>query len=143
MTKRRPTVDPLVVWTDLATRSSEMLRASGEVIALRSQRMASSGAMPSAADRREIQRMVDEKLSAARESMLAMSTRAAQLVTGSTMQWFGDIARQSAWMFGIAAPVAADPATTVSDAVGQIASAGLAPYHRRATGNVKRLRKQK
>lgn len=140
-------VNPFSMWTRLATQSTEMLLASGEVIAQRSQRMAAMGPNPDTGDRREMQRMVDEKVSAANESVQAMSSRAAGLYQASMLQWFDLMGRQTAAMAGIGRAPRLDTSTRVvaakaSQAAVQITTAGLAPFHRRATANAKRLRKR-
>jgi hypothetical protein len=132
------------MWAKLATQSTEMLLASGEVIARRSQRMSAMGANPDAADRREMNRMVDEKVSAASESVQAMSMRAAGLYQASMVQWFDLANRQAAALLGIGSPPRASvdaAARKTMRAAAQITTAGLAPFHRHATGNAKRLRK--
>lgn len=122
MSRRRNTANlgALSSWFDLGMRTSQMLWSSAEVIGQRSQRMAVSGANPTAADQREMHRMVDEKMRAATESMQAMSSCAGKLYTRSLLR--GD-------------------ALGMAQAFTQMASVGLTPYHRRATENAKRLRK--
>jgi hypothetical protein len=137
-------VNPFAMWTTFAAQSTEMLLASSEVIARRSQRMASMGANPSAADRRDMGRMVQEKVAAAAESVQAVSARAASLYQASMMQWFDLANREVAALCGIGTSprMNADAVTKKTmQAAAQIATAGLAPFHRRATGNAKRLRK--
>ncbi|WP_158883820.1 polyhydroxyalkanoate granule-associated phasin [Rhodanobacter sp. L36] len=137
-------INPFAMWTTLATKSAEMLLASGEVVAHRSQRMASMGANPDAADRREMGRMVQEKVDASAESAQAMSMKAASLYQASMMQWLNLANRQAAALCGIGTSprISADVAAKKTmRAAAEIATAGMAPFHRRATGNAKRLRK--
>ena len=122
---------PLSLWMDLATRSSEMLWASGEVIAHRSRIMANMGADPSASDQREMQRMVEEKISASADSAMAMSFRAAEVCQSMMLR------SMQPWM---GSTHAASP-NDVTRAAAQITQAGLAPFHQRARSNAKRLRR--
>ncbi len=138
------TFNPFAMWTTLATQSAETLLASGEVITRRSQRMALAGANSGANDRREMGRMVQEKVDASTESAQAMTVQATRLYQASMMQWF-DLANRQAEAFcgvGTSPRLSADVAAKKTiQAAAQIATAGLAPFHRRATGNAKRLRK--
>ena len=116
---------------DLASRSSEMLWASSEVIARRSRIMANMGADPSASDQREMQRMVEEKISAYADSAMAMSFRAAEVCQSMMLRsmppWLGSTRATSL--------------NDVTRAAAQITQAGLAPFHQRARSNAKRLRR--
>ena len=60
-------------WFDLAVKTGEMLGASAYVIGHRADRLARAGTKPSARDRREFTRMVEEKFEAAAESAVAMA----------------------------------------------------------------------
>src|SRR5688572_17017085 len=57
------------------TRSLELSLAAPAVIAMRSARMIAAGNTPTAADRREMSRMVSEKIGAFSESWTAMAAR--------------------------------------------------------------------
>ena len=116
---------------DLATRSGEMLWASGEVIAHRSRIMANMGTDPSASDQREMRRMVEEKTSASMDSTMAMSFRAAEVCQSMMLR------SMQSWM-------GMTPAASISEvtrAAAQITQAGLTPFHQRARSNAKRLRR--
>ncbi len=104
------------------------------------------GAVPDAADKRELTRMVDEKVNAASDSLQAMTSRATHLYQGSLMDWLDLATRQTAALYGMGSAPRLDNsgaalARRTMKAAVAIASAGLAPYHQRATGNVRRLRK--
>jgi hypothetical protein len=123
MPRRRNIIHPgsLATWFDLGMRTSQMLWSSAEVIGQRSQRMAAGVVNPTAAGQREMHRMVDEKIRAARESMQAMAVCAGTLYTRSLLR--GD-------------------AVGMAQAFTRMASVALTPYHRRVTDNAKRLRKR-
>jgi hypothetical protein len=94
--------------------------------------MALSGASPSAADREEFLRMGAEKVSAFYESWNSMFLAAYR----ANLQWF----LSAAW-----SPLGLGQAhrtwsTSVQRATLDILASGVAPIHRRAVGNAKRLR---
>ena len=113
-------VQPAMLWFDLALKTWEMLLASSHVIGERTQRMARAGHNPSARDRTEFTRMGSEKVQAATESGLAVATRLAT-TNYAAMSSFG---RQ--WMAAM-------------NESARLASAALAPVHRTATANSRRL----
>jgi hypothetical protein len=123
----------------MATQASEMALAVPHVVAHRVARMATSGANPSARDRREFQRMGAEKIAAFGESWNAMAwqmLRANQALTLSLMRawwnpWLGG--RQSF----------ARSAQQVQSVALGVMSQGMEPVRRRAVANAKRLGKAK
>jgi hypothetical protein len=119
---------PLTSWFHLATRSMQLMQASTEVILRRSYGIANMGTTPSLADQRELRMMVDEKVQASMESAMAMSLRAMSSYQTLMFQAF-------------TGRIDVVPLTTLARTGSQIASAGLAPFHRRARSNAKRLRK--
>jgi hypothetical protein len=128
MTTRRPL--PFA----LATQAGELAFAAPQVVAHRVMRMLQAGHNPSARDRREFSLMSAEKLAAFNESWVAMGAECWRM--------------QQQFMFSIwrawAASWAGVPARWPSLAPGQhaaltLASRGLAPVHRRAVANAKRL----
>lgn len=156
-----PYANPFALWTALATTTNEMLFASSQVIAHRTQLMARAGATPNASEQREMKRMIDEKTSAVVASASAMSTRTGQILAASTSQMFAQMAAGSSLFFDLATGAATGRmaatqsrtmskmvndsgrnATQMSTAAAQIASAGIEPFHKRATSNAKRLRKR-
>ena len=100
-----------------------------EVVALRSARMLAAGLNPSAADRRELRRMSTEKTLAFWESMNAMGwqvLRANQDYALFAMrQWW------SPWL----------SPWQMASAASKVLEKGLAPVHRRAAANARRLRR--
>ncbi|HEX5304969.1 MAG TPA: hypothetical protein VFW82_02660 [Dyella sp.] len=134
---------PLAPWMGLASRSADTWLASGVVIAERSRRMAAMGASPSRTEQREMRRMIDEKVSATGESAQAVTLQAVTLAQTSAMRWMALANAQTMAMLGLgrmpsSAPVV-NAAARASVALGE---AALAPFHRRATANARRLRQR-
>jgi hypothetical protein len=139
--KSRQLTHPWLAWWNVGMRTADMMLASSEVIARRSQWMGKMGATPSASDQRELQRMVGEKLHAAQDSLLAISIMTGDAYWSAAMRWV----EQPGWTMqgtldGAAMARAASGAW--SDAA-RIVDAGMKPFGERAKSNVKRLRKRK
>lgn len=134
---------PLAPWMGLAGRSADTWLASGAVIAERTRRMAAMGASPSRADQREMRRMVDEKVSATGESAQAVTAQAVALAQTSAMRWMAFLNAQTMAMLGFGRmPSTAPTANAAMRASVAMGEAALAPFHRRATANARRLRKR-
>lgn len=134
---------PFAPWMGLASRSADTWLASGAVIAERTRRMAAMGSRPSAADQREMRRMVDEKVSATGESAQAMTAQAISLAQASASRWMTFTHAQTMAMLGFGRmPSTAPAANAAMRASVSMAEAALAPFHRRATANARRLRKR-
>jgi len=133
MATRRPRKTP-----PLARQAAELAVAVPQVIAHRLTRLALAGPAPSARDRREFRRMGAEKAAAFAESWNAMAQQALEATPAlalSCLRAFGSLARARA---------SAQSATRqVGRAVAAIVQAGLAPVHRRAVANAKRLSRTK
>jgi hypothetical protein len=129
-TRRRRSIPPI------ARHSAGLALAVPEVIAQRVTRLWLAGASPSQADREEMYLMWSEKCAAFQQSWNAMFVemfRANLRLALSPMWWAGR-------------PVTAKQASARLTAHGQraalaILGAGLAPIHRRASANAKRLRR--
>jgi hypothetical protein len=128
-------------WASLWLRWIEIGWAAPQVIAHRTQRMLRSGPFPAQVDRDEFRRMFDEKGEAWFESTLRMSTEMGKqwvaIATGAMQPWWlaspasSPAARwHSAWCGAVRRWARATP---------HIAQIGLAPVHRRATANARRL----
>lgn len=104
----------------LARQSHELAVAVPLVVAHRLTRLALAGPLPSARDRREFHRMAQEKVHAFWQSWFAMGWAALEALQQAWMAWLG----------GARVPLV--------DA-GAILGRGLAPVHRRATANARRL----
>ena len=123
----------------LAAQTFELGMAAPQVIAHRMARMAAAGTPLSARDRAEFQRMSIEKLAAINE---AWSAIAGQAFIES--QNFGLMLMQSLcfpWMRP--APTAKSMSRHWNRAAASILGKGMAPLHRRAVANAKRLRRIK
>jgi hypothetical protein len=90
--------------------------------------MAGAGALPSRQDQAEFARMTSEKVEAFCQSWSAMWLEG----------WAAQVKLASAALSGSVAPLQA-----ASNAMLSVMSAGLAPVHRRAVSNAKRLSKRR
>ncbi len=70
-----PYFSPLMLWTNLAMKTLEMMLASAQVVGHRTGRMALAGPAPSARDRREFPSMGQEKIEAGAHSAQAMAAQ--------------------------------------------------------------------
>ena len=108
----------------IATQAVELAFVTPQVMVHRLGRLALAGANPSSRDRREFQRMGAEKAAAMYESWNAMSLALLRanlsLALSPYAWWFSDRGRRT----GLG-----------------ILGAGVAPFHRRATANARRLRR--
>ncbi|MBC7602191.1 MAG: hypothetical protein H7255_05955 [Ramlibacter sp.] len=111
--------NPGLAWYDLGMKTCEMLASSGVVINHRVGRMARAGVSPNARDRKEFMLMGTEKSKAAHDSMLAVLTR----LTSANLAMMSGVWR---------------PANAFNESA-HIAHAALAPIHRKATANARRL----
>jgi hypothetical protein len=119
----------------LAKQVSDLGLAVPEVIAHRLARLSLAGASPSPRDRAEFQRMSTEKVSAFYESwnaMLAATYRANLDFTMSFLAW------PTSWA-GWNRTVRASAQRAALD----VLASGVAPVHRRAVANAKRLRRRR
>lgn len=111
----------------------ELGLAVPQVVAHRVARLMLASPRPSARDRREFRRMGDEKLLAFGQSWLAMATQAALV-----QQQFAT-ALMGAWLWPWRGGTA--PATAWWEVGLTLLRHGLAPVHRRALANARRLRR--
>jgi hypothetical protein len=113
----------------LAQQTLGLSMAVPQVIAHRVGRMAAAGPRPNARDRKEFHLMGAEKMTAFYESWAAMGMAAVQ-------------AQQSMWRAAMFTPwgkAAVPSANTLAQHTLRVLSQGMAPVHRRAVGNAKRL----
>ena len=137
-------------------KMAELAIAAPQVAAIRTARIVAAGANPVAADRVEFSRMCTEKVQAFWESMFAMN---AQLVRSqqeyartAALQWLRLWA--TPWWVSPYSPIPraiaslpAAPGLNVPTrrqrqrqrAIAKVLEAGLAPVHKRATANARRL----
>jgi hypothetical protein len=119
----------------VAWKAAETAWAAPLVVAHRLQRMAAAGGNPSARDRREFSRMGWEKVAAFHESWAAMAFEAWRLQQSLWLSWFG-----AAWTpWRVAWPPSRGQRAAAARGMTGILGRGLAPVHRRAVANAKRL----
>ena len=123
----------------LLAKSAELAIAAPQVIAHRVTRMVIAGPTLSARDRKEFQSMVAEKMAGFGEAWSAMvlqTIRANQTVALSLLRafWAPSLRRRAS-----TTAVAAQLQSTALD----ILAKGLAPVHRKAVANAKRLARTK
>jgi hypothetical protein len=152
--------NPVLAWSELAWKMTEMSIASASVIGHRTRRMAKAGPVPSARDRSELARMGSEKIVAGIESAIALgrhgtgaqinhSARILGLMLQSTtalMSLYGSqnrgqfFARQAKLTRTLMQLTGS--AVDLSNSTARLATRGLVPIHSRAVANAKRLGKR-
>jgi len=146
----------MMLWTDVALKTSEMLVSSNSVIQMRTRRMAEHGLQPNAADMREMCLMSEEKMAAANESSAAVAKQLQitqdGLVRGA-QQWLDSAnalialatsvtpaqAALRGEAFITATTRAAATVTQLSSAGARMAQRSLKPIHAKAASNAVRL----
>jgi hypothetical protein len=122
----------------IAKQSTEMAFAVPQVIAHRLTRMALAGPVLSSRDQKEFQDMVAEKQAAFMQAWTAMATESLRANQAMAMSMFG--AFLNPFSRGkSSSKIASDMQTA---AMG-VFSKGLAPMHKKAVSNAKRLAKTK
>jgi hypothetical protein len=123
----------------VATKAAELAIVVPQVVAHRVARMAIAGPSPSERDRREFQRMACEKVNAFQESWYAMAMqafRANQLLAASFVRAF--------WLPSLRGkPSANAVAAHLQGAALGVLDKAMAPVHRKAVANAKRLARTK
>ena len=124
----------------IGTQAAELMFAVPQVVAHRLGRMNRASAQPSARDQREFQRMGAEKIAAFGESWNEMALQMLKANQQMAQTWM------SAWWLPTPLTSSAAARRSLSRATAQmqgsalrVLSGGLAPVHRRATANAKRL----
>ncbi len=122
----------------VARQATDLAVAAPQVVAHRLTRMAMAGANPSARDRREFTRMVSEKQTAFQQSWAAMGMQsmvACQALMQAWMRMCWTPWSAATWNGGALASQASQWQNAMWGVVGK----GLAPVHRTAVANAKRL----
>ncbi|HEY3180383.1 MAG TPA: polyhydroxyalkanoate granule-associated phasin [Casimicrobiaceae bacterium] len=135
----------------LITKTSELSLVAPQVVALRFARLLAAGASPTARDRRESARMVNEKIAAFSEAWIAMAAqmqRSNQEWALFTMRQWWSAAIDPSWMlqtWGTPRRWLRTGATRrkMQTSMVKLVTAGLTPIHKRATRNVRRLSARK
>ena len=133
MAMRRPRKTP-----PLARQAAELAVAVPQVIAHRLTRLARAGPAPSARDRKEFRRMGAEKAAAFAESWNAMALQAFEANQTLALSFL-----RAFWSPASARSSAPSAARQVGRAAMGIVQKGLAPVHRCAVANAKRLSRTK
>ena len=123
----------------LAVQATELALAVPQVVAHRMTRMALAGPVPSARDRKEFERMVAEKNAAFAASWSAMGLHAMRANQALAASFLGSF---------LIAPRGGRPSPAASvlamhQAALGVLGAGVAPVHRKAVANAKRLGRTK
>ncbi len=128
----------------IGRQATELMLATPLVVAHRLGRMQAAGSRPSARDQREFQLMGSEKLAAFGESWNQMALQMLKSNQQLTRAWM------SAWLRPAGLPTRATTIRSLARAAAQmqgsawrVIGSGLAPVHRRATANAKRLGRSK
>lgn len=115
----------------LGRQTAELMVAAPQVVAHRLLRIAAAGAHPSGRDQREFRSMGSEKLAAFTQSWSDMALQTLRANQQMAL----------AWMVAPWSPARA--ATQLRNSVLRIMISGVAPVHKRAVANAKRLRRPK
>ena len=154
--------NPFLLWSTLGMKAMQMSAAAAQVIAIRTTRMATHGANPNAADKREMHRMGAEKVDAFSRAGNALATGAVPLMTGMAMQSWRTgfdllngmtrlaasrsipqtMASQRQLADTLMRSGAGAGQAATSNATARLAHRALAPVHRKATANARRLTKK-
>lgn len=123
----------------LATQAAELAFAVPQVVTHRVTRMAMAGHLPSERDRKEFDLMVAEKNTAFAQSWVAMANQSLLANQALSASWL----RTMCSPIGIGAPSVATVMNQVHSATLGVLGKGLAPVHRKAVANAKRLARTK
>jgi hypothetical protein len=123
----------------ITTKAAELSVAVPQVVAHRVARMAIAGPTLSERDRKEFNLMVAEKKTAFAEAWQAMATQTVRANQALATSFLRSVWSPSFW----GRPSASRAGTQVQSAVLGILGKGLAPVHRRAVANAKRLARTK
>lgn len=123
----------------IVTQAVELAFAVPQVVAHRVTRMAVAGPTPSARDQKEFQRMGAEKMAAFGESWNAMTVQALHAHQALAASFF-----RAFWSPSLKnRPSVSAVAAQVQNATLAVLSKGMAPVHRTAVANAKRLARAK
>ena len=125
-------------------RSIELGIAAPAVIAMRTARMIAAGSSPNRSDRREMTRMATEKVLAFGEAWLAMAMRQQRAQVEWSLAlwraWFAPLTLAGRWM---SMAGAASLSRQVARSQADVLVRGMAPLHRVATANARRLSRRR
>lgn len=121
----------------IGSKSTELALAVPQVMAHRLTRMAIAGPALSSRDRKEFSLMVAEKNAALAEAWTAMATQAWRANQALALSMMRSLWSPSAWRTNPSSAVASQMQNAALGILGK----GLAPVHRKATANARRLAK--
>ncbi|MGH6624402.1 MAG: polyhydroxyalkanoate granule-associated phasin [Burkholderiaceae bacterium] len=125
--------------TSLMTKAAEIAMAVPPVVAHRVTRMTIAGPVLSERDRKEFARMSEEKAAAFRESWMAMATQALR-----ANQVLAEVWLRAFWSPSLKRKLTSQSmARQMQSAALGVLGKGMAPVHRRAVANAKRLGRTK
>jgi len=122
----------------LAAKMAELSVAVPQVVAHRVARMAIAGQTPSERDKKEFELMVAEKKIAFGQSWNAMAVQAARANQTLALSFF-----KSLWMPSRRKPSVGTMTSQIQRAAVGVLNKGVAPVHRKAVANAKRLARTK
>ncbi|HNW61816.1 MAG TPA: hypothetical protein PKJ32_02365 [Piscinibacter sp.] len=123
----------------IAVQAAELAFAVPQVVGHRITRMAMAGHLPSERDRKEFDLMVAEKNSAFAQSWVAMANQSLVAQQALSASWLRTLCSP----IGIGAPSVSTVLHQVHGATLGVLGKGLAPVHRKAVANAKRLARTK
>ena len=95
--------NPVLAWTDLAWKMTEMSVASASVIRHRTQRMATAGRVPAGRERKEYDRMRSEKVAAGMQAAVALGRHGAASYVDHSARTFAHMAEATAALMALGA----------------------------------------
>jgi len=123
----------------IAVQAAELAFAVPQVVGHRITRMAMAGHLPSERDRKEFDLMVAEKNSAFAQSWVAMANQSLIAQQALSASWLRTLCSP----IGVGAPNVSTVLHQVHGATLGVLGKGLAPVHRKAVANAKRLARTK
>lgn len=123
----------------VSTQSVEMAIAAPQVVMHRLARIAMAGAAPSSRDRREFHGMVSEKQVAFSQAWIAMATETLRLNQAIAFSLFNGFRPLGSHKGSSSVQLS----RTIRSGTDAILAKGLAPLHRKAIANAKRLGKSR
>ena len=134
-----PALRPARKTKSISTKATELVFAVPQVVAHRVTRMAMAGSTLSERDRKEFDLMLTEKKTAFAEAWQAMATQTVRANQTLAASFFRSMWSPTAWGKTSVGKVAVQ----VQGAALGILDKGMAPVHRKAVANAKRLARTK
>jgi hypothetical protein len=141
--------NPMMIWFDIGWKTLEILLTAGPVMSMRLARMASAGASPTEADRREMHRMGAEKVVAFNRAGAAMAAGLAPWYVETAARAMRSAAVWNPWTSWAAATSRSRgapgpwPLLPGPRRAARIVHSTLEPIHATVTANARRLSRRK